>query len=274
MSRFVVGRPSDVRRDPLPANEDRLVLGLDVPFRLPDPCGWKSPVWGASPFYGNLNIPPPKVSKPFFIWDEICDQRRLEGPEVLSPPDDIPPPETDLSGVEPLGRLESCKEGLQCMKCNARGRNLLFENDRPEEAYVEFQKGMLGTGETRYSALLTQYFNECLEIFSQRVEVNHDVEKFQFYVNEIRKRVFWPKYGSMKLALRRLVWRSKEADDLDAAVRFQKQLLFIILLEGRQGERLNIAAERDFWVPHQEEVSAAVKLLSTLVAARRGSDGK
>jgi hypothetical protein len=206
------------------------------------------------------------------IWQEICDQRRCDEPEVLSPPDDIPAPKTDL--VEPLGELESCQEGLKCMKCNGEGRVLLMEKRSPGRAYVEFQKGMLGTGESAYSELLTNYFNECLDIFSQRMELSDGVEKFRFYVNEIRKRVFWPKYEFLKLALEKIVWEAKERGDLATAVGVQKRLIFIIMLEGRGGEGIEASQRRDFFLTHEQEISNAMERLSTLLAAGTESDGK
>jgi hypothetical protein len=140
-----------------------------------------------------------------------------------SPPDDLPRPTTDISRVQP-----DLEERKKCLQCNERGRACMKKDFR--EAYAEFKKGMLGTGESEYSQLLTKYFNECLEIFCEQEELEGVFLKFYFYVGEIRARVLVPEYGCMRRVLLELIERSKKEGNRTEAIRLQKERIFVIML--------------------------------------------
>jgi hypothetical protein len=126
---------------------------------------------------------------------------------------------------------------------------------------------MLGTGESEYSRLLTEYFNECLEIFCSHEEVNDYVHKFDFYIDRIRTAALMPDYGLLKFGLSKMVEESKRAGKMQEAVRFQKELIFFVLLEGPESDGPGARARSDFHMPREDQVSGCVKQLCELMGA-------
>jgi hypothetical protein len=62
----------------------------------------------------------------------------------------------------------------------------LCESNNPRSAYAELRKGMLGTGESQYSQLLTKYFDQCLEKLCAHQEAGDYAHKFACDLNDIR----------------------------------------------------------------------------------------
>jgi hypothetical protein len=119
----------------------------------------------------------------------------------------------------------------KCRECNERGRALLAEN-KAREAYAELRKGMLGTEESYYSRLLSSHFKRNLERFCTQRNIDEYEDKVNYYVEEIRKVLLLPDYVSLTKALSDLVREAKEAGNRSEAIRFQKELMFFIILQG------------------------------------------
>jgi hypothetical protein len=138
-------------------------------------------------------------------------------------------------------------EGLKAMVCNERARYYLDGTRPPKCAYNDLRQGMLGIGESEYSRTLTQYYNECLENFCAYEKVEECAEKFDFYINEIRKRVLLPDYPLLKRVLLDLIWKAEVTGNSAKAIRFKRELIFVTLLEGKEDyhriETIPIVAE-------------------------------
>jgi hypothetical protein len=92
---------------------------------------------------------------------------------------------------------------------------------------------MLGTGESEYSRLLTQYYNECLGNFCAYEKADDCADKFDFYINEIRKRVIFPDYPLLKRVLSSLALEEEVTAQSTDDIRFRRELIFVTMLEGR-----------------------------------------
>jgi hypothetical protein len=133
---------------------------------------------------------------------------------------------------------------------------------------------MLGTEESEYSRSLTKCFNECLEIFCNHKAVKDYASKFEFYMKGIKKKVLMPEYALLKAALLDLVEKSKEAGDLPGAILFQKELIFIIILEATRAYYTDGTAGSGFRVPLEDRISKHVDDLCNLTATMPGGNGK
>jgi hypothetical protein len=205
----------------------------------------------------------------------LVSRGRLRPDQTLaSPPDDIPRPDTDFSRVGPLTIRNYWDELRKCLECNSRGRSYLFERKNARDAYDEFRKGMLGTGESEYSRSLTKCFNECLEIFCNHKDVKDYASKFEFHVKWIKKKVLMPEYALLKAALLGLVDKSKEAGDLSGAIWFQKELIFTVVLEATPGYYTDDTAGGGFRVPLEDRISKHVDDLCNLTPTMPRDNGK
>jgi hypothetical protein len=111
------------------------------------------------------------------------------------------------------------------LKCNEREGAELSKHNLLE-AYGHLKMGMLGTGESEYSILLTRYFNECLEHFCANEKVEDHIDELRLYVRVIANLVIIPKYCLLRLTLLYLVRESERAKDFTSAIRFQKEMIF------------------------------------------------
>jgi hypothetical protein len=191
-----------------------------------------------------------------------------------STPDAIPWPKPDRSRTEPLENQSALEARQKCLKCNEQGRVYLYERKNPREAYAELQKGMLGDGESPYSQLVTGYFKYCLENFcAQRSTVDY-ADKFNFYVKDLRRWVLMPDYPLLKAALENLVRGAKEAKIWSEAIRFQKELIFFVILEGTQNDHFEEPIQGDCYGPLEERISKGVEELCNLAMVRPERNGK
>jgi hypothetical protein len=206
-------------------------------WAVPSICDENGPP--AAPF-DDIPDPPRRFSTILDPWGDICRRRAADEPlcssqKWTSPPDDIPRPKTDLSTLEPLSvETGGAVEGLKALICTEQAQFYL-DGVRPAEcAYDDLHQGMLGIGESEYSRTLTQYYNECLAIFCAYEKVEECAEKFDFYINEIRKKVLLPDYPLLKRVLRGLIWEAELRERTTKALRFKRELIFVTLLEGKE----------------------------------------
>jgi hypothetical protein len=212
------------------------------------------------------------------LWKAICERRAREdaqfsGEQPTSPPVGVQQPATDFDALPQLEDQAACQEAAKCLPCNSRGRVHLCAEKDPRKAYSELLKGVLGTGESVYSQILTQYFKECLEIFCEHEDVNDYAHKFDFYLNRIRRAALVPRYGALKVALSKLVQESEGAGDLKAAIRFQKELTFFALLSGTESESPG-GRRSDCRISRDQLVSMCVQELERLVRSESAGNDK
>jgi hypothetical protein len=212
----------------------------DGPFEFPLPSDSSSESLSQIP----VNLPPPR-----------CD-------DSISATDAI---KTDISGIEALRREFLFKDTYKCLDCNERGFAAYARDGDLACAYVEFQRGMLGTGESAYSKLLTQYFNECLSSFCRHENIEENIDKFKDYISEIRKNVINPEYNAMRLLLSDLVRESKKRGDLSEAIRFQKEAIFFIMLEDTENDFLGRRPPGDYRLPVERRVAKGMRELQKLM---------
>jgi hypothetical protein len=175
---------------------------------------------------------------------------------------------TDVSKIETLKGIYFFADGYKCLRCNEQGRVELFQNKNPQEAYTQFKKGMLGTGESEYSILLTQHFNECLEEFCKHEIVDDYIDKFNVRISEIKKIVICPDYYPIRIALSDLIHESEEKGDLFKNVSFYKEMIFFIMLEDTQNDYISgDEGHRDYYLSLEKRVSKNVRKLRSLIAS-------
>jgi hypothetical protein len=204
----------------------------------------------------------------------LWTQDRLRPLSLPSPPDDIPRPKTDVSGLNWWGCPDMYFESQECLKCNECGRSYLTEKNNSREAYKELRKGMLGTGQRQYSRLLTQYFEECLDLFCNHERVEEYGKKFAFYVKEIRNRILAPEYFLLRKALFDLIRQAKEAGDLRAAIRLQKELIFLVMIEATGKEYPGDSIQKIPDVRVEARIYNHVQELRRLMALKAEGDSK
>jgi hypothetical protein len=176
--------------------------------------------------------------------------------------------------MEASKKADVSKDGYKCSTFNERGSVELFENRNPREAYYRFQKGMLGTGESEYSKALTHYFRECLEHFCSYERVEDYLGHFNMYLDELGERALIPRYYFMRISLSRLTGESREAGCISEAIRFQKEMIFFILLEGPQNEHIDEHCCLDYYMPFKVRLEKSIQELRSLIRTREGSGEK
>jgi hypothetical protein len=155
------------------------------------------------------------------------------------------------------------------MICNERAQLYRDRSRRVLDAYHDLRQGLLGIGKSEYSRTLTQYYNECLENFCAYEKVEECAEKFDFYINEIRKRVLLPDYPLLKVVLSNMVWEAEVTGHCTDAIRFGRELIFVTKLEGRQAP-----IPRSFFVPLDAEISNSMEEACSPIGAVPGSIDK
>jgi hypothetical protein len=169
--------------------------------------------------------------------------------------------------VDPL-RDECIEEDTKkCLKCNELGRYYLYEAKDLGKAYVELRKGVLGTGESDFSLWMTNLFNMVLERFCAEDTIDRDSNDLNFYLYEIRSNAVEPDYRLLRETLANLVSESEKAGRISDAIRFEKELIFFIILEGTPDKDL-------FCNGHDRQISEGKEKLRSLMAAMPESDRK
>jgi hypothetical protein len=246
------------------------------PYPIPEIAESEPPELSFDIFTAALRRPVSMILNP---WKDICNRHAYDdslslGQGLTSPPEDIPRPKTDLSTLPPLNERVAWEDGRKCMKCNVRGRGYLKDWISSRDAYVDLQKGMLGTGESEYSRLLTQYYKECLENFCAYEKVEDCADKFDFYINEIRKRVIFPDYPVLKLVLSHMAIEAELRAQATDAIRLRRELIFVTMLQGRQNNRRGEPIPRSFCVPLEAEISNSMEERRSPMATVSGSIDK
>jgi hypothetical protein len=180
--------------------------------------------------------------------------------------DAIPEIKTDVSRIDELRDAHFLEEGYKCLDCNRRGCTVLRKTKNLQEAYNQFKMGMLGTGESDYSKLMTQYFNECLENFCAQGKIEDSVDKFKLYVNEISKRAMIPEYSLLRKVLSELVQESRKARRTSEAIQFQKEEIFFTMLEGSRNDDLGEDCEQ-YCLPLEGRIAEGIEKLHNLMPA-------
>jgi hypothetical protein len=128
---------------------------------------------------------------------------------------------------------------------------------------------MLGDGESEYSKLLIQYFDELLERFCAYDEVDDYVEKFRSDIDAIKKIVIFPKYFHLRKALQTLVAESLRIGSLSEAIRFQKEEIFFVILEGTDNDKTGDEVHGDYCLPLESRISTKIQELRSLMTTGR-----
>jgi hypothetical protein len=174
---------------------------------------------------------------------------------------------TGISRIEVLRKHYFCEDGYKCVSCNQRGHVFLCKERNLLEAYIQFKNGMLGTGQSDYSKSLTQYFNECLNSFCAHDDIANHIHEFDQCISEIRKIVISPEYQCLRFTLSALVCESREKEDLLGAIRFQKEGIFFIMLEGTENDILGPEVCGNYNSPVERRIWLAIQELDGLVKA-------
>jgi hypothetical protein len=132
---------------------------------------------------------------------------------------------------------------------------------------------MLGTGESNWSRTLTECFRETLERFCAQARVEMYVDKYNENIATIRRRAIRPDYGLLKIALSDLVEESKKAGRMLDAIRFQKELVFVIHIEGSQNDHGRGQNDEDFYSPLDERIFNALRKLCSLMPTKASPSG-
>jgi hypothetical protein len=195
-------------------------------------------------------------------------------PELPSSTGDIPQIETVRSKLEALIDSDIGEDGYKCLKCNEQGSAELLEKGNPREAYVQLQKGMLGTGESNYSKFLTHYFRECLEYFCAH-EIDKDfVDDFKLYIDGINEVVLMPRYYHLRKAISNLIREAREVGCISEAIRLRKEMIFFTLLEGPRNDFLGGLTDGDYHFELERRLENHMRRLRRLIATRERSKNK
>jgi hypothetical protein len=123
--------------------------------------------------------------------------------------------------------------------------------------------------------LLTQFFDECLSDFCENEKIEDSVNKFNPYVREIRKILILPQFYGLRIALSRLISELRKAGRLSEAVRFQKEEIFFMMLEGTQNDMVGEEEPyRDYGVPLEKRIASGIQRVHSLMAERDESNDK
>jgi hypothetical protein len=170
---------------------------------------------------------------------------------------------TDISKIETLRNIYFFEDGHKCLRCNEQGRVELFQHKNPQEAYMHFKEGMLGTGESEYSRLLPQYFNEGLENFHAYERIDESIiDQFKEDIDVLGKISIAPAYDCIRYAINDLI---REAHDLQKTVRLQKEMIFFIMLEGDRNDYRCHDDDGDYCCPFAARLRENMKKLTSLL---------
>jgi hypothetical protein len=194
--------------------------------------------------------------------------------QMTSATDTIPGMKTDRWIVENLGEFCCAAEVDKSVRCLKRGYNWLWQQRTPRRAYSYLKMGMLGTGESAYSKLLTGYFKECLNDFCASERIEDSVDKLTSYIDKIRKVMIFPDYYSLRIALSDLIQRETWAGNFPAAIRFQKEAIFFTMLEGTNSDFYTNHPRGDYNLPLEKRISNGIQNLHSLMRAQRESNNK
>jgi hypothetical protein len=217
---------------------------------------------------------PWKLTRLRIVSDRRCDGARSLAPELISLRGDVPRIETVRSLLESLRGSDLREDRQKCEECNKRGSAELFEKGNTREAYVQLQKGMLGTEESKFSKLLTLYFRECLEYFCAHEIDEGFVDNFNLYMEDMNEVVLVPRYYHLRKAISNLIREAKKAGCISEAIRLRKEMIFFTLLEGPQNDHLREQGDGDYYLDLERRLENHIRRLHHLIATKERSNEK
>jgi hypothetical protein len=187
--------------------------------------------------------------------------------ELSSTADDTPLINTDISTIEELRSQQYWEEVRKSFGCNSQtAAGLRGNNSR--EAYNQYKKGMLRTGESEYSILLTEYFNDCFAKFGAQEDVENSYSKSNLYISKHIEIVILPKYYFMRIALYEVIRELKQAGRISDAAEFQKEAIFLIMLEGTENDCFGAQGDEDHYLRLERRISNNIQELRKLKGTR------
>jgi hypothetical protein len=239
-------------------------LRRDAQYTKTKPSAKPRPGPGASRFWG------PLPTQPLF-------SPNFEDPQSDFKPntaDSVPGTETVVSRIKALRNEYLAEDGYKCLDCNERGCAYLSNERNPQEAYIQLKMGVLGTGESEHSKLVTQYFNECLDRFCGQEKIEDSVNELDSIIGQIREVVIVPEYDHLRTALSAVICESRKAGRLSEAIRFQREAIFFTILEGTESDFLGEEGHVEYCEPLERRISNGIQELHSLMKTCHESNDK
>jgi hypothetical protein len=153
-----------------------------------------APLFDKVPLFADVDppVPPPEYHRDRFEFrPPICIHpgpwklipvRAFRCDSMASAGGTLPGVETDLSKTAAFRHVVFGEEWSSCSECNVRGCDYLYRERNPRGAYVQFKKGMSGTGDHEYVRLPTKHFEERLDDLCACDHVENYVNEFQLSI--------------------------------------------------------------------------------------------
>jgi hypothetical protein len=122
------------------------------------------------------------------------------------------------------------------------------------EAYTLYKKATCGLGESEHSKALTRLFNKSIEEFCSQEQINEEtIQKFSKKIERIfRVKLVWM---FSFLAAHELSFVAAAEPDREKAIRLQKEVIFLLLIERNGSEAFEERIEDEiitlrWWMNH------------------------